>query len=184
MNSLYNGNFPYTRPAHNANEDWYIFYTYPRAEKIIETDLLRRGYNVYLPTCKNVSYWKNRQRRIIEKALFPSYIFVKTTEAHLFRIAAVPKVVTFLKTSGKASTIPEEKIAAIRSVIATQEDIEVKEQFNGGDLVIILSGPLSGLEGRLISKIGKKRFAIQIDSLNRVVLVDISETTVFKRIVN
>ena len=46
----------------NPNYNWYVFYTYPNAEKVVCKELLKRQYNAFLPMVKALHKWKNRQK--------------------------------------------------------------------------------------------------------------------------
>lgn len=70
---------------------WFVFYTYPRSEKVVYKDLLMRGFNVFLPMTKTLKVWKNRQKKYIEQVLFPGYIFIYTRPSELYFITQIGK---------------------------------------------------------------------------------------------
>jgi len=153
--------------------NWYVFYTCPRAEKVVRQELIYRGYEVFLPAYKTLSYWKNRQKKMIEKVLFPGYIFVYTEPYELYNISGTPKVVTYINCAGKPSVVPQKDIEAIKMMLSLPEDITVETDFYEGDRVKIMYGPLAGYEGILIEQKGKQKFGIQIKDINQTVFIEI-----------
>ncbi len=49
-----------------SKKNWYVFYTAPRAEKVIQQELDFRGYEVFLPITKTLRVWKNRQKKMVD----------------------------------------------------------------------------------------------------------------------
>ena len=153
--------------------NWYIFYTCPRAEKIVLHELLNRNYEVFLPTTKILRIWKNRQKRWINLVLFPNYIFVKTLQCELYNITKLSKVVTYIQCAGKPSVISLKEVEGIRKMLCLEQEISVESKFYQGNRVRIICGPLIGHEGILIKQKGKTRFGIQLKEINHTVLIDI-----------
>lgn len=70
--------------------NWFVFYTRPRTERIIQLELVSRNFEVFLPVTKTLNIWKNRQKKLIWHVLFPNYIFVKACLCELYRITYTP----------------------------------------------------------------------------------------------
>ena len=83
------------------SQNWYVLYTAPRAEKIAKRELEFRGYKVFLPIAKTLRVWKNRQKKMVDVVVFPSYIFVYTNETFLAEICRINKISTYLHCGGK-----------------------------------------------------------------------------------
>ena len=66
-------------------EKWYAIYTNPRAEKLVNSRLVEENINTFLPLQKTFRKWSDR-RKLVEKPLLPSYLFVKTTNKY-FRLS-------------------------------------------------------------------------------------------------
>ncbi len=158
--------------SHN-NKNWYVFYTAPRAEKVVCQELNRKGYEVFLPTVKSLRVWKNRQKKWIEQVLFPSYIFVKTVNHKIYNIISISKIMTYIHVAGKPSIVPLKDINAIKQMLSLDKDVSVQCGFSEGERVKIISGPLIGYEGILTKQKGKTRFGIQLKEINQTVFIDI-----------
>jgi len=97
--------------------NWYIFYTCPRAEKIVQQELLNRNYEVFFPMTRTLRTWKNRQKKWIDQVHLPNYIFVKSYQSELCYIACIPKIVECINCSGKRSNISSKEVEGIREML-------------------------------------------------------------------
>jgi transcription antitermination factor NusG len=155
------------------DSSWYVFYTCPRSEKMVYQDLLKRGYEVFLPMTKTLRIWKNRQKKLIDLVLFPGYIFVNTYECDLYNIKRIPKVVTYIHCAGKPSIIPAKDIECIKKMLNLNQDVTIENKFYAGEKVRIIYGALAGHEGILIKQKGKTRFGIQLKEINHTVFIEV-----------
>ncbi|WP_459212987.1 UpxY family transcription antiterminator [Aquimarina rhabdastrellae] len=161
------------RKRKKNEKNWYIFYTSPRAEKVVYKDLLARDYDAFLPLTKTLKVWKNRQKKIIESPLFPSYIFVNTRLNEIYDISRIPKIATFIRCGQKPSVIPPNDIATIKKMLLLEQEVSVETTFYEGERVKIIKGPLVGHEGILIEQKGKTRFGIHLNEINQAVFVNV-----------
>lgn len=160
-------------PKKRIEEKWYAIYTKPRAEKLVNQRLLEEGVETFLPMQKTFRKWSDR-RKLVEKPLLPSYLFIRTKKTNFHHVYRVQGIVKFVSFEGKPVPIPEKQIDNLRLLINSDAKIEVSlENFTKGDNVEVISGSLVGLRGELI-KIGKKnRVVIRIDRLDQNLLVKI-----------
>lgn len=162
-------------------KNWYVLYTAPRAEKVAQRELSFQGYEVFLPTIKSLRTWKNRQKKWIDEVLFPSYIFVNTEERNLHRICQIDKVMTFLHCGGKPSKVDCNCIHVIKQMLNMDSEITVVPNFNEGETVQIVMGPLAGYEGLLVKQKSKTRFGIQLKEINQTVFIEICTNMIKKK---
>lgn len=164
----------------NKKIAWYIFYTYPRAEKIA-CDLLRAlGYEVFLPLKKRLSVWKNRQCKIIEEPLFPSYVFIKTQLCELDKITKLPKICYCLSVDNRPSVLPDDDIDTMRKLLASTKEINVDTSFEVGETVMIVEGELSGCKGVLLTHNGKDVFGIKLVGTHYTAFINIGQNKIVK----
>ena len=161
-------------------KNWYIFYTCPRAEKKVYQDLISRNYDVFLPMLKKSRCWKNRQKKIIHTPLFPSYIFVNTILSEVYKICKFPKIATYIRCGDSPSRIPIKDIESVRKMLSLEIEVNVEPAYYNGELVKIITGPLAGLEGKLLNQKGLTRFGIELKEINYIVTVDIRDNIVCK----
>ena len=151
---------------------WYIFYTKPKAELKAEEMLVKDGFEVFLPTLKQCSIWKNRQKKTIVKPLIASYIFVYTSGHQIEKVLANPKIVAVVTCGGKKAVLRQEDIVLLQSIARLQKNINSTNNYQVGKRVRFIRGALAGLEGKIIFQNGKQRFGVELDALHYAVFVE------------
>jgi transcriptional antiterminator RfaH len=155
---------------------WYAIYTRPRAEKQIYTRLVEKDVETYLPLQKTYRQWSDR-KKLIEKPLLSSYVFVKVIPADFPLVYKTDGVVKFVSFEGRPVAIPQKQIDNLRLLIDSNAEVEVtSEKFEKGDEVEVITGSLIGLTGELIKTGHKKIVIIRIDKLEQNILVTIPVT--------
>ncbi|MBN2805193.1 MAG: UpxY family transcription antiterminator [Prolixibacteraceae bacterium] len=146
---------------------WYAVYTKSRAEKKVQLELEFQGIEHYLPLQSKLRQWSDR-KKWVEVPLIPGYIFVQIDRFDYDRVLRTANVVSYVRFEGKAAIIPNEQIDLIRRMLRDSSlEIEVSMQnFSEGDVVEVMAGPLTGIQGKLVSFKGKKRVAIELEQLN------------------
>ena len=155
---------------------WYAVYTRPRAEKLVYSRLIEIDVESFLPLIKTVRKWSDR-KKVIEKPLISSYLFVKVRKKEFPRVFTILGVVKFVSFEGQPAPIPQKQIDNLRLVVNSDAEIEVTgESFAKGDNVEVVTGSLTGLTGELILIGGKKRVIVRIDRLDQNIIVTIPVT--------
>jgi transcription antitermination factor NusG len=163
-------------PNEHSEEKWFALYTRPRAEKLVYNRLTEAGVETFLPLQKTYRMWSDR-KKMVEKPLLSSYIFVKTSAKNFPVVYKVNGVVKFVSFEGQPVSIPQKQIDVLRLLIDSNAEIEVSsERFEKGDSVEVINGALIGLTGELI-KIGThNRFVVRIDRLDQNLILKIPRT--------
>ena len=167
--------------TNNTEEKWYAVYTQPRAEKQVHQRLVENDIETYLPLQKTIRQWSDR-KKLVEKPLLSSYIFVKIIPKFFPVVYKTYGVVKFVSFEGQPVAIPQKQIDTLRLIIDSNADIEVSsEKFEKGDNVEVVAGALAGLTGELI-KIGThNRFVVRIDRLDQNLILKIPRTFLKRR---
>ena len=117
--------------------------------------------------------WSDR-KKIVEKPLIPSYIFVKTKSKYFPSVYNIDGVVSFIRFEGKPVSVTQKEIDNLRLLVNSDADIELSsEKFERGEHVKVTSGALNGLTGELISSGDKKKVLVRIESLDKNIVVTI-----------
>ena len=154
-------------------EKWYALYTHPRAEKLVHKRLLEIGIETFLPLQKTFRKWSDR-KKIVEKPLISSYIFVKTRNKYFPSIYNIIGVVKFVSFEGHPVSIPPKQIDNLRLIINSDAEVEVSsDKFAPGDAVEVISGSLAGLTGELIKIGNKNRVVVRVDRLDQNLILKI-----------
>jgi transcriptional antiterminator RfaH len=162
--------------AETSDKKWYAVYTAPRAEKQVYKRLLESEIESFLPLYKTMRQWSDR-KKLVEKPLLPSYVFVKIKHKHypvVFKTFGIVKFVTF---NGIPAPIPQKQIDNLKLLVSSNAEIEVTSQsFIKGDNVEVVTGSLIGLTGELISVNGKKRVLVRVDKLDQNIILTVPLT--------
>ncbi len=172
-----NGNPKISGTLKNASDPkWYAIYTNPRAEKQVRDRLIEAKVEVFLPLQKTFRIWSDR-KKLVERPLLSSYVFVKVCPAEFIRVYQVSGVVKFISFEGQPASIPQNQIDNLRLLINSNTEIEItSEKFEKGDNVEVIRGALIGLTGELIKTGKQNRVVVRIDRLDQNLIVDIPMT--------
>ena len=158
---------------------WYALYTRPHFEKTVHRSLQEMGLHSYLPLRSVFRQWSDR-RKLIEEPLFSCYVLVRVNAKERLISLTPSGVVRMLSNAGRPSQIPETEIDAIRSTVESGLDPEPVPNVVPGDLLEVIAGPLTGLQGVLHEIHGKQRFVIAFDTIGQSVAVNIDANCVRK----
>ena len=171
-----NGEISIPKKENADIQRWYAVYTHPRAEKLAFSRLEEAGVEAFLPLMKTWRQWSDR-KKMIEKPLLSSYLFVKVRKKEFPRVYRVSGVVKFISFEGQPVPIPQKQIDNLRLIVNSDAEIEVSgESFAKGDNVEVIAGSLTGLTGELIRAGGKKRVIVRIDKLDQNIIITIPVT--------
>ena len=152
---------------------WHAVWTRSRHEQRVCRELGDKGIQAFLPTFTQVSRWSDRTKRL-ERPLFPGYCFARFDEAALSRVVAAPGVVTVLSQGGRPATIPVEEIEALQRLVASGLQYDPCSALVAGSMVRVVSGPLTGIVGRLERKGGQDALILSVELLKSATRVQVS----------
>ena len=158
-----------------TNHSWYVLYTKPRHEKKLAERLQSEGWTVYCPLKKTTKQWSDR-KKVIEEALFPSFIFIQCQEQDRDQVFVHASAVRFLYWLRKPAIVRSEEIESIRHWMGevTHASITV-ESIPLGSKVRLGAGPLMGQLGKVKEHRGDQ-VIIVLDQLGIQVRVKARET--------
>lgn len=164
----------------NNEKNWHAVYVKSRSEKKVAERLHEMGIDYYLPLVTTIKQWSDRKKRV-EEPLFKSYVFVHSSPKQHIPILNVYGVLYFVTFERQPVIVPENQIIAIKKYIddyddnkKTQETSDLQE----GQMVRIISGPMIGLEGKLISAKDVKKLVVYIEAVGQYLPVSIPRTKV------
>lgn len=158
-------------------KQWYVFYTYPKFEKKVHECLIKENYESFLPMHWVIRQWSDRKKKLYVP-LFPNYIFVNTKYVQIFEILKNPRVISCVKFNKQPAFLKQKEVDCIKEIVETDYNFEVISNLGVGDSIIINDGPLIGMKGVLTEERGSHRFAVQIDSLQQSVIVDVPSSCI------
>jgi len=142
-------------------KEWYVVNTYAGHENRVKENLEKRLetmgisdnlFRIVVAEETQIEV-KNEKSKEVVKNIFPGYLFVEMimTDEAWYVVRNTPGVTGFIGSSGggaKPFPVKSEEIEKILRRIG-QSDKAVEVDFKVGDSVQILSGPFSGMEGKV-----------------------------------
>lgn len=160
-------------PSLESIPKWYAVFTMPRHEKSVARVLLQTGIEHFLPTYERLSYWRNRQKQQVTLPLFPRYLFVHIARGERLPVMQTSGVIQIVGAGAEAVAVPDAEIAFLRDKVARGQ-VEPYPELAVGRRVCVKRGPLSGLEGILVSRHNRTRFVLTLQLIQQSAAVEIS----------
>lgn len=167
--------------ALNDERPWHVIWTQSHAEQLVFDQLAGKGFEPFLP---KLEVWSRRGnlRRIRSVPMFPGYLFLhhsidKNSYIEILRARGVVRILG--DRWDQLAIVPASEIEAIRRVARAGPAAQPHPYLREGRRVRIMSGPLSGVEGILLSvRPDKGLLVVSIELLQRSVAVEVDCTLV------
>ena len=153
-------------------EKWIAVYTKSRHEKVVIQELENKNIEAYCPIFKERRQWSDR-KRWVEFPLFRSYVFAKIELKNSLYVLQAMGVHHIIKFQGNISIIPNEIIQNIKSMIDGGFTIEQVEYFVKGDEVIVVDGPLKGMDGIVVKIKNENKLVLKVAAIQQAIAVQI-----------
>ena len=153
-------------------EKWIAVYTKSRHEKMVIQELEKINIEAYCPMFKERRQWSDR-KRWVEFPLFRSYVFAKIEMKNSLYILQTMGVHHIVKFQGNISIIPNEIIQNIKSMIYGGITVEQVDYFVKGDEVIVVDGPLKGIEGIVVNIKNENKLVLKVSAIQQAIAVQI-----------
>jgi transcription antitermination factor NusG len=153
-------------------EQWFAAYTFSCHEKRVAQHLSTRHIDFFLPVQRIVNRWKNGLRMLIERPLFPGYVFVKIDCRDRVRVLELPGVHSLVGAGREPTPLPHEEIEVLRRgmhLLNAQPHPLVKS----GERVIIRKGPLDGMTGIVVRQKNSARVILTVDLIMKSISVEV-----------
>ncbi len=135
---------------------WYVLHTYVGYENVAKENLENmidkfelhdRIFDIVIPM-EDVIEEKNGKKRLVQKKLMPTYLFVKMIYGDdiWHNIIHTRGITSFVGPNGRPSPLPESDVINLRL-----EKIKVETDLAVGDDVEIIEGPLDKMVGKVVS---------------------------------
>ena len=127
---------------------------------------------VFLPKYRLRKRWSDREKEY-DAPLFPRYVFCHFGRSQRRSVLETPSVQRIVGFGGQPLPVDENELFALRSVARSGLPAAPHDYIDVGQRVRILDGPLTGLEGILVSFRGADRMILSVSLLRRSVSVEI-----------
>jgi transcriptional antiterminator NusG len=164
---------PSVLPASGScHESWYAVQTRARHERVVMQRFQDKGLTAFLPVVTEKRRWSDRWKEV-ELPLFSCYVFVKimATNEDRLRVLCTDSVFDFVGATRLGTPIPDEQIEAVQTIVTERMNWETFPFLKIGQRVRIRSGSLTGVEGILVSRNGKRSVVVSVDAIQRSLAV-------------
>ena len=153
--------------------NWHAIYVHSRAEKKVYAELTRKGIESFLPLQRRLRQWSDR-KKWVEMPLISGYVFVHISRMDYDQVLQIENVMQYVRFEGKAAVIRDQDIETLKRMLGQQEvEVEItRDELLPGMLVEIITGPMMGLKGELVSFRGNNKVALRILPLGFTILVE------------
>ncbi len=169
---------------------WYAVHTYSGHENKVMTNILRRAesmnlrdkiFDIKVPTETEVRT-RAGKRQEVKKKVFPGYVLIDMVldDTTWYLVKSTTGVTGFVSSGNKPVPLQEREVQAI---LQTEEGTaqRPKVQWSKGDLIRVVSGPFSNLEGKIEDvNADKEKLRVLISIFGRETPVELDFTQVEK----
>ena len=154
------------------SKSWYAVQTRARHERVVVQRFRDKGLTTFLPVFTEVRRWSDRWKSV-ELPLFCCYVFVRimATNEDRLKVLRTDSVFDFVGIPRQGTQIPDQQIDAVRTIVAERMNWETYPFLKIGQRVRIRSGSLTGVEGILVARHGKRSVVVSIDAIQRSLAV-------------
>lgn len=138
---------------------WFVAIVNSRHEKAVGEKLTKIGLKTYVATQEEMRVWKNGRRKMIDRVVIPSMVFVRCTEPQRRQIITLPYICRFLVNRTAESGGLNKPVAVISDAeihnlkfMLGQSDSPVEfvpTEFRVKDNVRVIRGNFRGLTGEI-----------------------------------
>lgn len=158
---------------------WHAVYLKSRNEKKVQTELLNKGIECYLPVRTVKRVWSDRVK-LIEEPVLPGYIFVRISLSQYYDVLITKGALRYVCFDNKPAVIRDSQIDLLKLFVEHLNDqIEIStERLRKGSHVKILSGPLKNVIGEVLEIRGKNHLILRFEQLGYTLQVDLGQNEV------
>jgi len=133
---------------------WYVVKTYPRKENVVYSNLLRKGFNVFLPII-TTTFIRSGKVVSCKRPLISNYVFVNANQSQLSQLNFVVGTQSLLSNNDKPVIVTEKEVEQMERLCVYSPSPQVVGTYRKGQKLRITGGVLNGIEGEVIS-MGKR----------------------------
>lgn len=156
------------QPEHS----WRVLRVETGRELQAEQHLRLRNICCYLPTYTFTRRWIRHKPETVAKALFPSYLLASFGKHEFSRALNAPYVFDLLRFGHEDAVISTEEMQRIQTLSSLKA--EPWHQIAEGDPIRVVSGPLAGTFGKLITHKGESSIVVEVTLLNRAIITKLN----------
>ena len=153
----------------DTGKSWYLIYTKAKGEELAHDNLLRQGFNAYLPKIKREKRLRGKYRPIVE-ALFPRYLFIQldVKTDNWMPIRSTIGVSNMVRFGGIPAQVPHELVSELQNFDNDDGLQDVQEtKYQTGQEVMFVSGSLNGYRAIFDKYVSGERISVLLDIVGK-----------------
>lgn len=151
---------------------WYAVRTRSRFEAVTAAALRDKGYDEFLPVWRSRRRWSDRVKEV-DLPLFPGYVFCRFSARDRFPVLDSPGVVHIVSAGIRLIPVEDREIESVRTICAAGVPALPWTEGVAGQRLMVVKGPLKGVEGTLVSVKDQYRLVVSISILQRSVSAEL-----------
>jgi transcription termination/antitermination protein NusG len=155
-----------------ARAAWFALVVHQYKREQCEQMLSDLGYEYFSPCTYVVREWSDRQKRM-QVPLFPGYIFCRFNPEKRLALLQIPGILGIVGSGKQVLEIDPNEIDAVRTALESRLPLKPASSVRPGQKVMVMQGPLCGLEGVLVRVKAQSRLLLAVSMLNRGVSVEV-----------
>ena len=151
---------------------WFAIRVKSQYEKVTAAALHSKGYEEFAPMYRSRRFWSDRVKEL-DLPLFPGYIFCRFDPLYRLPVLTSPGIVSIIGFGKIPEPVDDGEIARIQAIVNSGVLACPWPFLRAGQKIVVTRGPLSGVEGFLVSSKNQYRLVVSIQLLQRSVAAEI-----------
>ena len=147
---------------------WLVCHTKPRCEKKFAALMAAEKFEHYLALTQSVRRY-GQQTKKFTKPLFPGYVFAQVPVEAKARVYQQDLLARAIVVSDEAKFLRQ--LADVKAIVASGYELSVMPLLTKGRRVLVIGGPLHGLEGYVDDPSNPQGIVLSVDVLRQGLLV-------------
>ena len=147
---------------------WLVVCVQSNREKKTYERLSALGFESFLPLQEETRRWSDRSKKV-QRVVIPMVVFVRISPSERIPVLRLPSVSRFMVLRGESTpaVIPDEQMHRFKFMLDySDEAINMSTSpLSPGAKIQVIKGPLSGLQGELVTVNGKSKVAVRLTML-------------------
>lgn len=156
---------------------WFAIQVIPRRENKALLLLDSQGYESFLPTYRVRHIWSDRVK-VLERPLFPGYVFCRIQEGAFGLVLATPGIGRFVTVGGTPCPISDDEICSLARVSRSGLPALPHPYFVVNQKVQVVNGLFAGVVGAVVRVENQRRLIVSVDAIERSISIAIGQADV------
>ena len=163
---------PATTSSNPDELRWYALRTRSRFESVTAAALRDKGFVEFLPIWRSRRQWSDRVKEL-DLPLFPGYVFCRFSARDPYPVLNSPGVVHIVSAGTRPVPIDDREIESVRTICTADVYALPWTELVTGQRLVIVKGPLKGVEGTLVRLKDHYRVVVSISLLQRSISAEL-----------